>query len=83
MAIIRDLYHPDTALIPIDGHYNMGPREAAYAVGLLGVRRVVPYHYGTFPMLAGTPAELREQLGAGHGTLVAAIDPGQSVPLVG
>jgi L-ascorbate metabolism protein UlaG (beta-lactamase superfamily) len=81
MAIIRDLYHPETALIPIDGHYNMGPREAAYAVGLLGVRRVVPYHYGTFPMLTGTPDALRVQLGAANSEVVVDLDPGQSVPL--
>lgn len=81
MAIIRDLYRPDTAVIPIDGHYNMGPREAAYAVGLLGVRRVVPYHYGTFPMLAGTPDELRTQIGSTNSAVVVAIEPGQSVPL--
>jgi L-ascorbate metabolism protein UlaG (beta-lactamase superfamily) len=83
MAIIRDLYRPVIALIPIDGHYNMGPREAAYAVGLLGVSRVVPYHYGTFPALAGTPEQLRTQLGPNHGAAVVDIDPGQSVPLVG
>ncbi len=81
MAIIRDLYRPDTAMIPIDGHYNMGPREAAYAVGLLGVRRVVPYHYGTFPMLAGTPEQLRARVGTANGVIVAAIEPGESVPL--
>ena len=33
----------------------MGPREAALAVELLGVKHVVPIHYGTFPILAGTP----------------------------
>jgi len=82
MAIIRDLYRPDTAVLPIDGHYNMGPREAAYAVGLLGVRRVVPYHYGTFPMLTGTPDELRAQIGKSNGAVVVAIDPGESIPLV-
>lgn len=80
MAIIRDLYRPDTAFLPIDGHYNMGPREAAYAVGLLGVRRLVPYHYGTFPMLTGTPDALAPLL-AGTSTTLEAIDPGQSVTL--
>ncbi len=62
MALIRELYAPELALIPIDGHYNMGPREAAHAVELLGVARVAPYHYGTFPLLSGTPEELRRHL---------------------
>jgi L-ascorbate metabolism protein UlaG (beta-lactamase superfamily) len=64
MAIIRDLYRPDLALLPIGGHYTMGPREAALAVELLGVKHVLPIHYGTFPILAGTPDELRGELSA-------------------
>jgi L-ascorbate metabolism protein UlaG (beta-lactamase superfamily) len=82
MSIIRDLYAPEICLMPIDGHYNMGPREAAYAVNLLGVSRMIPYHYGTFPLLAGTPEELRSQLEASHSHAVAVVlEPGQSVSL--
>lgn len=82
MALIRELYAPEIALIPIDGHYNMGPREAAHAVKLLGVKRVVPIHYGTFEILAGTPEELRSHLAkAGSSTALFAIEPGQSVSL--
>ena len=55
MALIRELYAPQLAFLPIGGHFTMGPREAALAVGLLGVEDVVPIHYGTFPILAGTP----------------------------
>jgi L-ascorbate metabolism protein UlaG (beta-lactamase superfamily) len=40
----------------------MGPREAALAVELLGVKEVVPIHFGTFPILAGTPADLEAAL---------------------
>ena len=42
----------------------MGPREAALAVELLGVAEVVPIHHGTFPILAGTPDQLRSELAA-------------------
>jgi L-ascorbate metabolism protein UlaG (beta-lactamase superfamily) len=59
MAIIRELYAPDTALLPIGDHYTMSPREAAYACKLLKPKTVIPMHYGTFPMLTGTPAQLR------------------------
>ena len=50
------------AILPIGGHYTMGPREAALAVRLLGVHEVIPVHYGTFPILAGTPAQLEAAL---------------------
>jgi L-ascorbate metabolism protein UlaG (beta-lactamase superfamily) len=60
MQLIRRLYAPDVAILPIGGHYTMDPREAAVALEFLGVERCVPCHYGTFPKLAGTPDELRE-----------------------
>ena len=59
MALIRELYQPELAFLPIGGHFTMGPREAALAVELLGVKDVMPIHYGTFPILAGTPDALR------------------------
>jgi L-ascorbate metabolism protein UlaG (beta-lactamase superfamily) len=42
----------------------MGPREAALAVEMLGVKNVLPIHYGTFPILTGTPSALRDELSA-------------------
>jgi L-ascorbate metabolism protein UlaG (beta-lactamase superfamily) len=81
MALIRDLYRPDLALLPIGGHYTMGPREAALAVELLGVKHVMPIHYGTFPALAGTPAALRSEIDARGlaGVEVHAPEPGGTV----
>jgi len=60
MAIIRDLYAPDIAMLPIGDHFVMSPREAAYACNLLKPKTVIPMHFGTFPVLTGTPAELRK-----------------------
>lgn len=64
MRYIQELYQPEVALLPIGGHYTMGPREAAIAVELLGVAHVIPMHYGTFPLLSGTPDQLRTELAA-------------------
>ncbi len=60
MQLIGRLYSPDLAVLPIGDHYTMGPEEAALALELLGVRRCVPCHYGTFPPLVGRPSQLRE-----------------------
>ncbi|HEX9044852.1 MAG TPA: metal-dependent hydrolase [Candidatus Limnocylindrales bacterium] len=81
MRIIRELHHPDLAFLPIGGHYTMGPREAALAVELLGVKDVVPIHFGTFPVLDGTPEQLRDELGARglHDVAIHACDPGQAI----
>jgi L-ascorbate metabolism protein UlaG (beta-lactamase superfamily) len=62
MALIAQRYHPTIAMLPIGGHFTMDPAGAALAAKLLKVKTVVPMHYGTFPALAGTPAELREAL---------------------
>jgi L-ascorbate metabolism protein UlaG (beta-lactamase superfamily) len=60
MQLIGRIYEPDFAILPIGDHYTMGPREAAVALELLGVKRCIPCHYGTFPVLRGRPEELRE-----------------------
>ena len=60
MQIIGSLYQPDLALLPIGDHFTMGPREAAHAAELLDVPAILPIHYGTFPLLTGTPDDLRE-----------------------
>lgn len=62
LRLIGELWRPDFAMLPIGGHYTMDPRAAAYAVEMLGVKHVLPIHYGTFPILVGTPAQLREEL---------------------
>jgi L-ascorbate metabolism protein UlaG (beta-lactamase superfamily) len=62
MRLIHDLYRPDLAMLPIGGHFTMDPVGAALAVEYLAVDDVVPMHYGTFPVLAGTPDQLRGEL---------------------
>ena len=63
MQLIGELYQPDLALLPIGNQVVMSPFEAAHAARLLGVRHVVPMHYGTFPFIPGTPEEFQKHLG--------------------
>ena len=60
MNLIREIYSPDLAVLRIGDHFTMGPKEASYATKLLGVKHVIPFHYGTFPVLIGTPEEYIE-----------------------
>ena len=66
MRLIGELYHPDTACLPIGDLYTMGPEQAARAAEWLGVRQVIPMHWGTAPELTGTPQRLRELLSSGN-----------------
>ncbi|MBF6606617.1 MAG: metal-dependent hydrolase [Chloroflexi bacterium] len=75
MRLIGELYRPDLAILPIGGHYTMGPREAALAVELLGVKDVMPIHYGTFPVFTGRPDQLRTELAARGLGAVTVHDP--------
>jgi L-ascorbate metabolism protein UlaG (beta-lactamase superfamily) len=75
MKIIGEIYSPQIAFLPIGDHYTMGPDTAAIAARWLGARRIVPMHWGTFPLLSGTPDALRSQL-AGSGIDVLDVKPG-------
>lgn len=66
MALIAERFHPTVAMLPIGGHFTMDPAGAAFAAKLLKVKTVVPMHYGTFPQLKGTPAELKAELAKQH-----------------
>ena len=82
MALIARIYEPDVAVLPIGGHYTMDPREASFALELLRTPRCVPCHYGTFPILAGTPAKLREHVAAlGLDVDVLEPQPGETLTL--
>jgi L-ascorbate metabolism protein UlaG (beta-lactamase superfamily) len=76
MQLIGRLYEPDLAVLPIGDHFTMGPKEAALSLELLGVKRCVPCHYGTFPLLHGTPDELRE---LAPDVEVLAPEPGETI----
>ena len=74
MALVRQRWTPTVAVLPIGGHYTMGPADAARAVALAGARTVIPVHYGTFPILSGTPSELADACDAE----VVALEPGET-----
>ena len=77
MKLIGEIYHPTIEFLPIGDLYTMGPEQAAVACDLLGVKQVVPMHYGTFPALTGTPARLRE-LVTPRGIEVIELTPGEA-----
>jgi L-ascorbate metabolism protein UlaG (beta-lactamase superfamily) len=79
MELIHDLYHPELALLPIGSHYVMSPQEAALACRFLRPKWVIPMHYGTFPVLTGTPAELMELLKDAPEIKVIVLKPGETV----
>jgi L-ascorbate metabolism protein UlaG (beta-lactamase superfamily) len=78
MALIQELYQPELAFLPIGDHFTMSPYEAAKAVRLLKPRKVIPLHFGTFPVLTGRPEHLAAQI-KGEPCEVWALEPGKTV----
>jgi len=79
MKIFGDLYQPILALLPIGSHFTMDPAEAAYACKLLRPQFVIPMHYGTFPVLTGTPEDFRRLLEDQPGVKLIVLNPGMTV----
>jgi L-ascorbate metabolism protein UlaG (beta-lactamase superfamily) len=79
MALIGRLLKPDIAMLPIGDHYTMGPASAAEAIRLLGVKTVIGMHYGTMPVLVGTPEELRKEAGDIEGLEIIEMEPGDTL----
>jgi len=77
MKLFGDRYKPEVAMLPIGDHFTMGPEDAAEAARLWGVKRAIPMHYGTFPVLTGTVEAFTQALGTQVGVLVPA--PGDTV----
>jgi L-ascorbate metabolism protein UlaG (beta-lactamase superfamily) len=76
MALIGKLYSPELAFLPIGDHFTMGPEQAAEAARLVKPQRVIPMHYGTFPVLTGTPEDLAKRL-QGDGISVWTLKQGE------
>lgn len=79
MALIGKLLSPDLACLPIGDWYTMGPVSAAEAVRLLGTKNVIPMHFGTFPILSGTPQQLRDAGSDIDGLNVIDLSPGDTL----
>ncbi len=82
MSLIAELYSPQVVILPIGGVFTMKPFEAAYAARALQARTVIPMHYGTFPILTGTPDDLaREMKRLGVVSRMEAFKPGEEKSL--
>jgi len=79
MKLIGEIYKPDLACLPIGDIFTMGPREAAMAIRLLGVKHVIPMHYATFPLLTGTPEALQAEAKDIPGLEIHAMKPGETL----
>jgi L-ascorbate metabolism protein UlaG (beta-lactamase superfamily) len=55
----------DVMLACIGGHFTMDPRGAALAASYVKAKTIVPMHFQTFPIIPGSPEELKAALPRG------------------
>ena len=79
MKIIGEIYKPELSLLPIGSHFTMDPTEATYAAKLIGSKYVIPMHYGTFPVLTGTPEVFLKLMAEVPQTKVLVLKPGDTI----
>ena len=80
MNLIREVYKPQVALLPIGGHYTMGVDEAAIASKMLGVEKVIPIHYNTFSAINADVNKFKYKLET-YGIEALVLKPGEVVEL--
>ena len=80
MKLIAEFFKVDLMLSAIGGHFTMGPPRAAQAVEWVNPRQVVPMHFGTVPLLSGTPAQFKAELDkrGGLGSRMIEMKPGET-----
>lgn len=81
MQLIRDLYRPDVALLPVGGRFTMGPDEAMIAARYTGARLVIPMHYDTFPAIRQDVENFKKALERTTSIRVALLSPGESIEI--
>jgi L-ascorbate metabolism protein UlaG (beta-lactamase superfamily) len=81
MMLIRDLYHPDVALLPIGGRFTMGPDEAMIAASYIGAPLIIPIHYNTWEKIEQDPIRFKNAIEKTTDMKVAVLAPGDRIDL--
>jgi L-ascorbate metabolism protein UlaG (beta-lactamase superfamily) len=81
MNLIRELYHPDVALLPIGGRYTMGISEAMIAANFIGAKTVIPIHYNTWDKITADAGAFRQAIERTTDMKVNVLKPGESMEI--
>jgi len=79
LKLVGEYFHPDLSFIPIGDRYTMGPASAAKAVEFIKTKKVIPIHYGTFPIINTDPEEFKKNVGPRAEVII--LKPGETIRL--
>ena len=79
MKLIAEYYKPDLIMIPVGGNFVLNPKDAAFATReWLKPKFAIPIHYGTNPLMKGTPEEFVQAM-EGSPVKIFAMKPGDKI----
>jgi len=76
LRLVGEFFSPDLSLLPIGDRYTMGPASAAKAVEFIRTKKVIPIHYGTYPIISVDPQEFKKKVGRLAEVII--LKPGES-----
>ncbi len=79
MRLIAQMHQPRICILPIGDRFTMGAAGAALACEMLEPAAILPIHYGTFPLLTGTPDAFRTALAPIYRERLLVPSPGESM----
>ena len=79
MKLIAEFFHPDLSFLPIGDRYTMGVPSAAKAVDFIQTKKVIPVHYGTFPIVSADPEDFKKRVADLAEVII--LKPGESYTL--
>jgi L-ascorbate metabolism protein UlaG (beta-lactamase superfamily) len=81
MSLIRELYKPKVALLPIGGRFTMDVQAAVMATKLLKPEIVVPMHYNTFDVIGADPWKFQKLVEDETDSEAIVMEPGDSIDI--
>lgn len=81
MKLLGELEKIDYAVLPIGDNFTMGPSDAVKAVEFLGVKKVIPVHYNTWPLIAQDPFAFKKAVEDKGLAEVFVVKPGEEMEL--
>ena len=83
MGLIAEIHQPKVAFVPIGDRFTMSPVTAALAVKrFFTLDKVIPCHYGTFPIIEPNADKFVAAM-KGHATTVVVPEKGRAVTVQG
>lgn len=79
MKLVGEFFHPDLSFLPIGDRYTMGVPSATKAVEFTQTKKVIPIHYGTFPIVEADPEDFKKRVGDMAEVII--LKPGDSYTL--